>query len=141
VLGSLIEHDIARNPGFTGFDSATGLSTESCSNTAGEGRKGALTRGGPCVREREGWGPVGSEGGRGEGTGPIRGLGRSGEERGGVWLGCGEGKTRGSSPFLFIFFLFNSFPKHFSKDFLNRILRANIFQQKSAAQLNKDAPA
>jgi len=39
----------------------------------------------------------------------------------------------------FVFIL--SFSILFSKAFLNRILRANKFQQMSAAQINKDAPA
>jgi len=60
----------------------------------------------------------------------------------------GEGEKRlgfglvfqGRSPlfFLFLFFFSKTF---FSKSFLNRILRANKFQQMSAAQSNKDALA
>ena len=62
------------------------------------------------------------------------------EERRGGLAGL-RGKKPGAPPLFFLFIFFNSFPEHFSKDFLNRILRAKIFQQESAAQLNTDAPA
>jgi len=48
----------------------------------------------------------------------------------------GQQATR-PSPAVF----FSLFFSKFSKAFLNRILRANKFQQKLAAQVNKDAPA